>query len=358
MPADSPFFSVCIPQHNRTSFLLAALASLAAQSFRDFELCISDDCSTDGREKEITQFLESSGMKFAYRKMPQNSRYDANLRQAIAMARGRFCFLLGNDDCLANAQTLENLRADMDRFGSPQVVITNFERYDSGQVVRRVQKTGLAGSGSAAAASYFRNFSFVSGVVLNASSAQRHATSRWDGSEMYQMYIGCRLIAEGGKLLQLERVAIREGIKIQGETVDAYHRAPRLKPCPIVERSIPLNCTGRLVADAIKPYSGACSGQSRLNRFIFMQIYLFTLPFWLVEYRRVQSWKFALGIGLGMRPKRALEGVELTRIDGLALAALYGLMSLLALLVPVRFFRMMKNPLYRLGRSAVGAGPL
>ena len=41
----------------------------------------------------------------------------------------------------------------------------------------------------------FRHFSFVSGVVLDGPAARKMATDKWDGSEMYQMFLGCRMIA-------------------------------------------------------------------------------------------------------------------------------------------------------------------
>ena len=78
-----PFFSVCIPQHNRTSFVIEVCRSLAAQQYRDFELCISDDCSNDGRQQELLDYLDGAGMPFAYRRLERNGRYDVNLRSAI-----------------------------------------------------------------------------------------------------------------------------------------------------------------------------------------------------------------------------------------------------------------------------------
>ena len=35
MPPRPPFFSICIPQHNRTSFLIEVCRSLDAQTFRN-----------------------------------------------------------------------------------------------------------------------------------------------------------------------------------------------------------------------------------------------------------------------------------------------------------------------------------
>src|SRR5438067_1165981 len=76
---DAPVFSICIPQFNRTSFLIEACKSLVAQSFSSFEICISDDCSTDGREAELASFLLSSGLDFTYARQARNRRYDGNL---------------------------------------------------------------------------------------------------------------------------------------------------------------------------------------------------------------------------------------------------------------------------------------
>src|SRR5215469_255447 len=81
-----PFFSICIPQYNRTSFLLKACESLRSQTFRSFEVCISDDCSTDGRRGDLLSYLQKSDLVFTYGVTPRNLRYDANLRNAIGFS--------------------------------------------------------------------------------------------------------------------------------------------------------------------------------------------------------------------------------------------------------------------------------
>lgn len=87
-----PFFSVIIPVYNRKELLLKALESVEAQTFRDFEIIVSDDGSTDGVEKlfprEGVRFLQNchSGMPGAARN-----------RGALA-AQGRFLAFLDSDD--------------------------------------------------------------------------------------------------------------------------------------------------------------------------------------------------------------------------------------------------------------------
>lgn len=42
-----PKVSVCMPCYNRQDYIAEAIDSVLAQSFSDFELIITDDCSTD-----------------------------------------------------------------------------------------------------------------------------------------------------------------------------------------------------------------------------------------------------------------------------------------------------------------------
>src|SRR2546430_1071908 len=78
----TPFFSICIPQYNRTSFIIEALRVLAGQTFEHFEVCISDDCSPDGRQSELQQVLRDLNLRHVYWQQPTNVRYDENLRSA------------------------------------------------------------------------------------------------------------------------------------------------------------------------------------------------------------------------------------------------------------------------------------
>jgi hypothetical protein len=196
----------------------------------------------------------------------------------------------------------------------------------------------------------FRNFSFVSGIALDADAAQAEATAKWDGSEMYQMYVGTRLLARGGALLNIDEVTVRQGIRLPGEEVDSYARRPRLNPCPIVERRLPLGHVGRLVIDAIEPFVRP-QRRSRVLLSVFGQVLMLTYPFWLWEYRRVQSWKYSAGLALWMRPRNLVQGLQLGTIERGLLALVYGVVTVLGLTVPVRVFDVLYPRLYALAKS-------
>lgn len=350
---EKPFFSVCIPQYNRISFLIESCRSLAAQSFRDFEVCISDDCSPENREEELLEFLRQSGLSFVYKRQSTNLRYDANLRASIGLSKGEYCLLMGNDDALASSDTLQMIFDRIERFGPAGVVITNYRELGDGKVMRRIKQTGLLGSGPVAAANNYRNVSFVSGVVLDGARARALTTRKWDGSEMYQMYLTCRILSEGASLVGIDEVAVLKDIQVEGEGVDSYAQKPRLNPCPIVERRHTFHFLGRLVIDAIEPYLSQKVKQD-VSEKVLQQLIVFTYPFWIFEFRRIQSWKYAAGVCLGMRPRNILEGVTLSRLRRVRIALLYALVSSVGLVAPVNLFRKLYPQLHALSKSRLG----
>jgi hypothetical protein len=258
--------------------------------------------------------------------------------------------LLGNDDMLASNDTLQLLRDHILQYGNPEVVITNFRQSTTGADVRRIPATGILGAGPDVAVANFRNFSFVSGILLLRTGAQKHATDKWDGSEMYQMYLGCRILAEGGRLLGIDAVVVLKDIQIPGEQVDSYARQAVIQATQIKERRLPLCQFALVVLDAVAFYVEPAQ-RAHSTRRIFRQVLLFTYPFWLMEYRRVQSWRFALGVALGMRPRNILASLDVGLGTRLYVACLYTLVTLAGLLTPLSLFDRLRSRLFALAKS-------
>lgn len=350
------FFSICIPHYNRTSFLLEALKSYQIQTFQDFEICISDDFSTDGRSNEIIAFLEKSGMHYQYWRQPSNLRYDGNLRASISLAKGKYCILMGNDDCFSNGQILEYIFNQIQEYKANNigVIITNYSDYRKPKLYRRIHKTGFLGSGTAAAIANFRNVSFVSGVIFETEKALENATEKWDGSEMYQMYLACRILAQGKGVLGIDRVCVKQGIFLEGEQVDSWDSKECEETRRIVERLLPLRFLGRLVTDGIAPFLKGTERNVCVLK-VFFQIYLFTYPFWIVEYRRVYSWQYAAGICIGMRPRITLADVAASWYSHLLLRIVYVFVTFGALFFPHKIFKKNHEFFYKISKSTFRA---
>jgi hypothetical protein len=344
-----PFFSICIPQYNRTDFLFRACETFESQNFEDFELCISDDVSTDGRRGDLLNYLDKSGLIYTYAVTPRNLRYDGNLRSAIGLSNGRYVFLLGNDDGLSDPDVLDCIRRKIAEFAPIGVAITNYREVATGQTFRRVRRTGVLGSGPEMAAETFRNYSFIGGIVFEGARCRQEATDRVDGSEMYQMYLGTRLIAGGGRLLAIDRVCVDKDLQISGQTVDSYRLKPRLTPCPIIKRLLPMGRLLEVVAAGLGPNTTRPGSEAHLLS-VARQLYLFTYPFWLFEFRRVQSWRYAFGVLLALSPRDVASGLALSRLGQMRLWLLYLLAGSAGLLVPIRFFDALRPKLYTVAK--------
>lgn len=90
--------SVVVPVYNAEKYIAETLASIAAQSFSDFEAHIVDDCSTDTSADVIKAFCEAD-QRFSYHLMPTNCGGPAGPRNhGIAAAGGEFVAFCDADD--------------------------------------------------------------------------------------------------------------------------------------------------------------------------------------------------------------------------------------------------------------------
>lgn len=351
-PSDfKPFLSICIPQYNRTDFLIDACKSFAEQDFENYEICISDDCSNDNKEAKLLEFLRGSRLTYIYVKTACNLKYDGNLRNAIALSLGEYLVLMGNDDAMSDPAVLRVVHDEIVRFDPVDVAITNYREVPSGQIYRRITQTGVLGSGSATAAFNFRNYSFVSGIVLKGDPARQAAIKILDGSEMYQVYLATRLIAAGGRLLGIDRVCVNKDLQIPGQTVDSYRARPRLYPCPLVERPLPIIRLLEVVAAGLGSDDDARRREGYLMQ-VAKQLYRFTYPFWIIEYRVCQSWRFAVGVYFAMRPTRITNRFNFSAFGQFQLWTTYLCFGILALTAPIPVFNICKSWLYTFAKRA------
>lgn len=90
----SPLFSVIIPTYNRANFLKRAIDSVLVQTFKDFELIIVDDGSTDNT-KELINLYSDSRIKYIYKK---NGGLNSARNKGLENANGRYIAFCDSDD--------------------------------------------------------------------------------------------------------------------------------------------------------------------------------------------------------------------------------------------------------------------
>lgn len=95
-----PFISVVIPTYNRVQQTIAAIESVLAQTYPNFEIIVVDDGSTDGSGEAIQQFISqkrSLSDRIHYFSQPNQGPSIAR-NTGIAKARGEYIAFLDSDD--------------------------------------------------------------------------------------------------------------------------------------------------------------------------------------------------------------------------------------------------------------------
>lgn len=88
--------SVLMPVYKTPKkFLREAIESILAQTFRDFEFLILDDCPADDREKIVKLYADK---RIKYAKNPQNMGISASRNKLIDMAQGEYLAIFDHDD--------------------------------------------------------------------------------------------------------------------------------------------------------------------------------------------------------------------------------------------------------------------
>lgn len=102
MSDHSPLLTIAIPTYNRASDLDTALAHIAGQIgpvADQVEVLVSDNCSTDATAKVVEARI-AGGMRITYLRNQVNIGPDNNFVQCYTEAKGKYVWLLGDDDII------------------------------------------------------------------------------------------------------------------------------------------------------------------------------------------------------------------------------------------------------------------
>lgn len=90
-----PAVSVCIPTRNRSHYLRRAISSVLDQTYRDIEVVVVDNASTDDTPHVVGNLRDH---RLRYYRNDRNLGMTRNWNRCLELARGRYVALLCDDD--------------------------------------------------------------------------------------------------------------------------------------------------------------------------------------------------------------------------------------------------------------------
>ena len=137
-----PLVSLVVPTYNRAHLVTRAIDSALAQTWRDIEIVVVDDGSTDATAAALAAYAGNAAVRVI--RHPLNRGATAAKNTGLNALRGEFASILDSDDELV-PHAIETLIAAFDRLGQDVgMVFANCLDRATGQWTGR----GLTGSGT------------------------------------------------------------------------------------------------------------------------------------------------------------------------------------------------------------------
>lgn len=105
--AEEVSVSICIPAYNNEEYIRRLLESIRIQTYRNYEVIITDDSSGQKVERVVEEYADSMPIRY-YRNRSQLGS-TGNNNQAISRAEGRYIKIMHHDDWFARPDSLEQL---------------------------------------------------------------------------------------------------------------------------------------------------------------------------------------------------------------------------------------------------------
>lgn len=101
----SPFISICIPAYKNAAYLRVLLDSIAIQTYKDFEVVVSDDSPDIAVEVLCNDYIGLFSLTY-FRNVPAKGS-PANWNAGIAAAKGEWIKIMHDDDWFSSESSME-----------------------------------------------------------------------------------------------------------------------------------------------------------------------------------------------------------------------------------------------------------
>jgi glycosyltransferase involved in cell wall biosynthesis len=150
-----PLVSIGIPTYNRYNYLVRAIDIVLNQSYKNIEIIISDNCSSDSRIDELCLNLSSKDKRIHYYKQISNIGILKNTEFVFKKSSGDF-FIWFSDDDWRDKDAINILVSKLVNSGKDYIFSDYLEVGENNEMLEKYPSSHLR---------YFKNFTFRSKIL-------------------------------------------------------------------------------------------------------------------------------------------------------------------------------------------------
>ncbi len=209
MRAERPLLTLAVPTCNRSKYLAQLLFGLCEQlvAHPEIELLISDNASSDATRSLVSEF-ENRLPNLRYLRNEINLGPDANFLQCLQEAKGKYVWLLGDDDIIVPG-SLDKIARLLDHSDYSLVYVRPYPFRDEAKMGRENDRFGRFAQKIPNGAPFIRivgpMITFISSLIVNKA---RYEQSQWwskleslIGTNLIQLGWSLPILASGGESL-------------------------------------------------------------------------------------------------------------------------------------------------------------
>lgn len=129
--------SIVLPVYNGEKFLAQSINSILSQTYKEFELIIVNDCSTDSTENIIQHYL-TVDKRIKCLKNEKNYKLPRSLNEGFLVAKGKY-FTWTSDDNIFHKTAIETMVDYLEKHSEIQLVYCDYnEINENGEIVKKI----------------------------------------------------------------------------------------------------------------------------------------------------------------------------------------------------------------------------
>ena len=131
-----PLISIIIPVFNRTSLVCSTLDAVLKQEFKDFEVILVDDGSTDDIKSKLSGYIHEGAIKYYYQ---SNAGVSEARNKGASKSEGRYLIFLDSDDSVTENWLLDY--TNMIKKSNPDIIYCGINRLKENILVEYTDPT-------------------------------------------------------------------------------------------------------------------------------------------------------------------------------------------------------------------------